>query len=220
MIGFITIGQTPREDLIEPYEKLLAGHELKMVGALDGIDVKDIPPCEGHYPLITKLRNGEFIQVEKDFLETRIQGVIEELEKDDVSLIVLLCAGDFNQASARVPVIQPNQVVPQMIRWYEPGRNLGLMIPIANQEQAAREKWKAHGYDVFTRSVPMNTNRMDEELLDWLDQHKEKFATLLFDCTGYPLSLVQEVREVTSSTVFSTDELLVDAIQAYLRAIT
>jgi hypothetical protein len=90
LIGFITIGQTPRDDLMEPYKKLLADHELMIAGALDEMDANVIPSSDGKYPLVTKLRTGEFIQVEKSFLETRIQGAIEKLESSHVQLIVLL----------------------------------------------------------------------------------------------------------------------------------
>jgi hypothetical protein len=124
-------------------------------------------------------------------------------------------AGDFKQAFARVPVLQPNQVVSQMIRWFEAGKSLGVIIPIPSQEQAAKEKWGALNYRAVTYSIPMTAERVDPEFSKWLEANKENFQTLLFDCTGYPLTLINEVRKLASCKVFSTDELLTTAIQAY-----
>lgn len=61
-VGFITIGQAPRNDIMKELYPLL-GHEIEIIekGALDEIsinEIKDLKPEKDDFPLITRLRDG------------------------------------------------------------------------------------------------------------------------------------------------------------------
>ena len=45
-IGAITIGQSPRNDLIPEIESYFGGAEILQMGALDGLDKSEIQKCK------------------------------------------------------------------------------------------------------------------------------------------------------------------------------
>jgi len=71
-IGAITIGQSPRPDLLARLRSHLQADGVTVVemGALDALSVADLPgPAAGGYPLTTRLRDGSAVTVDEAFLE-------------------------------------------------------------------------------------------------------------------------------------------------------
>lgn len=214
MIVFLTIGQTPREDLLIPYQSLLNNLTYKMIGALDGINKKDIPQSQGEYPLITKLNNGSFIKVEKTFLEKELQRVVDNLHKEEVELIVLLCAGDFN-LNSKITIFQPNKIVPLFIQSFTSLKELGVVIPVEDQADAATRKWNQYGFKSHSIAISMNSKELDDYQWErWINIGN--FNTIIFDCTGYMPDIIQQAKKMTNKKVFGTDELLMKVMEAYL----
>lgn len=214
MISFITIGQTPRDDLLLPYEEILSLVDYQMVGVLDGMREEDIPPSTGVYPLITKLSNGTFIQVEKEYLEKKMEQLIEHIEANGSKAIVLLCAGDFDVHS-NLPILQPNRIAPFYMKQFTKKKTLGVVIPISNQQTAAYSKWNHYGFMCKTLTIPMNSTSLNEE--DWNEwSQDESFDMILFDCAGYSPNIIEESRKLTEKRVYGTDELLLSTLKTLL----
>jgi len=60
-IAAITIGQSPRDDVIAELVSLVPGVRWVQAGALDGLDIEQIralEPDPGDRPLVTRLRDG------------------------------------------------------------------------------------------------------------------------------------------------------------------
>lgn len=214
MIGFITIGQTPRDDLLLPYEEILTLLDYQMVGVLDGMKKEDIPPCEGKYPLITKLSDGEFIHVEKDYLEKKMEHVIFRLERDGVKAIVLLCAGDF-EIDSKIPILQPNRLTPFYMNQFTKKNTLGIVIPIDNQQNAAHKKWAKYGFKSNTLTVSMDAISLNYDYWNAWDED-QAFDTILFDCAGYSPTIIKEAKRLTKKQVYGTDELIQSTIKTFL----
>ncbi|ETI65878.1 AroM family protein [Neobacillus vireti] len=214
MIGFITIGQTPRDDLLLPYQEILELIDYQMVGILDDMKKEDIPPSEGKYPLITKLSNGDFIHVEKDYLEKKMEYAIFRLEEHDVKAIVLLCAGDF-EVHSKIPILQPNRLTSFYLRQFTKKTTLGIVIPIDNQKNATHNKWAKYGFNSHTLTIPMDAISLTvEQWNDW--NENESFDTILFDCTGYSPNVINKAKRITKKRVFGTDELIQSTLKTLL----
>ena len=85
-IGAITIGQSPRDDIIRDIRPLL-GEEIQLLqaGGLDGLSREEIEaftPQPGDYVLISKLRDGSSVVFAERYILPRLQACIDRLEED------------------------------------------------------------------------------------------------------------------------------------------
>ena len=98
-LGLLTIGQSPREDIVPGFVHGLGRPvELVQEGALDGLtvdQVADLFPRPGEYLLITRMADGRSVTVGRESLLPRLAAAVGRLEERRVDLIVLLCTGTF-----------------------------------------------------------------------------------------------------------------------------
>jgi protein AroM len=84
-IGVITIGQSPRIDIIPEMREILgADVEILEAGALDGLtleEVKKFYPKGGDYILCTRMSDGREVVVAKRFIVPRVQKCIDLLSQ-------------------------------------------------------------------------------------------------------------------------------------------
>src|SRR5688500_18507552 len=96
MIGAITIGQAPRDDVVPEMEKLLgAGVRVLQEGALDGLSRSDIAalgPAQGDAALITRLTDGSEVIVAMRNLLGPPQACLDR-PAPQTEACVILCAG-------------------------------------------------------------------------------------------------------------------------------
>lgn len=85
-IGVITIGQSPREDVLAEMRPLLGENiEVLQAGALDGLTQEEVAlfvPKENDIVLVSKLRNGNSVKFGESYILPRLQQCIEKLESE------------------------------------------------------------------------------------------------------------------------------------------
>jgi protein AroM len=85
-VGTLTIGQSPRNDIIPDLKEIL-GKEVELIekGALDGLsgeEINELSPKPGDYPLVTRLKDGIEVKVGKKYISSRgCGGALESLRK-------------------------------------------------------------------------------------------------------------------------------------------
>lgn len=96
-ITFLTIGQTPRSDLVpDLVASLPRDVDVAEIGALDGLDddtIAGLEPGEDDRALVTRLRNGRQAVVGKRWVTARLRALLADAP--DATATVLLCTGDF-----------------------------------------------------------------------------------------------------------------------------
>ncbi|MCB0157369.1 MAG: AroM family protein, partial [Caldilineaceae bacterium] len=103
-IGLLTIGQSPRPDLVQTLPVLSPFAQVE-AGALDGLAAAAIPLAAGAFPLTTRLADGGTVVVDEAFLLPRMQAAVHRLEEAGVAAILLMCAGTFGPVTSRVPLV-------------------------------------------------------------------------------------------------------------------
>ncbi|HKV43471.1 MAG TPA: AroM family protein, partial [bacterium] len=84
-VGLVTIGQAPRPDLIEEYERALPTTRLVQRGALDDLgdsEILDLAPAPGDEVLVSRLRSGREVRLARHHLEPRLQRCLDGLAKE------------------------------------------------------------------------------------------------------------------------------------------
>ena len=144
-VGVLVIGQSPRDDLVDPLRALLPDVEIVEVGALDGLAAEALPdPAGASYPLTTRMRDGTLVTVPESFLIPRLQLKIDELEANGVRQMILLCAGTFGPLTSKNTLIKPFRTTLAVAQSLGLER-IGLIVPIPGQEKPVEARWQAEG---------------------------------------------------------------------------
>ena len=112
-VGAVTIGQSPRDDILRDVEDIL-GKEMELVqaGALDDMTLEEVqvlrPDGIGN-TLVSRMRDGTAVELEEQKILPLMQRKIDELESAHVQAVLIMCTGEFAEVfHARVPLIYPS----------------------------------------------------------------------------------------------------------------
>ncbi|MFK9093045.1 AroM family protein [Bacillus salipaludis] len=195
-VGIITIGQTPRTDMIPAIRAYLPKEAVIIEkGVLDGrsdIEIRELKPEPGQTTLISRLQNGESATMAKEKILPIIQTLIDELNQTNVSLIILACTGKFPLFSSKIPIVYPDYLLNHVMKGLFREGLLGVIIPLPEQAESIIYKWK----EVDFIAIPAASSPysfQEEHLINavkQLDQYPVK--AILLDCMGY----TQEMKSI------------------------
>ena len=97
-VGAITIGQSPRTDVVQELFPLMGEQvELIQAGALDGLTrgYPGICTRTEDYTLISRLRDGSSVMIAERHILPQLQQCIERLEEQGVKFDSVFVQGDF-----------------------------------------------------------------------------------------------------------------------------
>ncbi|MDR2174335.1 MAG: AroM family protein [Synergistaceae bacterium] len=204
-IGTVTIGQSPRTDVIPEIASILgADVEIREAGALDNLSKEEIAklaPEKGDYVLVTRLVDGSSVQVAEKHITPRIIEKIGEHFRNGIPLVFLLCTGEFPGFETQGLLVRPQKVLFNTVSAVAEGLKLGIMTPSPDQTEQAERRWSQAGAAV--KSVPSSpyTDAMAEvergarELKTWGAQ------IIVMDCMGYTFAMQEAVRAITDKPV-------------------
>jgi len=137
-ITFITLGQTPRSDLVpDIVDALPRAIETTEFGALDGLEpgeVEELAPDATDHALVTRLRDGGEVVLGKRWLVRRIQAFLDSTSPGPNEASVLLCTGDFSALHGPGLFLDGQHLVDHGVEALCHGAlTIGLILPIARQ---------------------------------------------------------------------------------------
>lgn len=201
VIGTVTIGQSPRTDVIPDVASILGPDiEIREAGALDGLSpeiIASFAPGEGDYVLVTRLADGSSVQVAERHITPRIHEKIAEHFTGGIPVVLLLCTGEFPDFETGGLLIRPQKVLFNAVAAVAKGMRIGILTPSPEQVDQSENRWGS--LSPFVRAVPSSpyVNSMEaartaaEELKEW------KAEITVLDCIGYTLAIRSLVREIT-----------------------
>ena len=198
-IGFITIGQSPRDDIMSDLLPTLGNNiEIVQRGALDALSdtqLQAIAPQPEDTVLVSSLRSGAAIAMSEKKILPLLQSCIEDLEEKKVDVIMLLCTGDFkNELSSTVPLIYPNRIIRGLLPALCADK-LAVLVPEEDQREDALRQWREIGIsaDIYAISPYENTLEDFQQLGNLLKTVESDY--ILMDCMGYSSAM----KEIISS---------------------
>lgn len=154
--AFVTIGQTPRLDMVpEMRDEILAGLpegalEITEFGVLDGKDnaaLAALAARDGHPTFATRLNDGREIAVDVAAIEVELNRLLAGID-GRFDLIVLLCTGTRIEPLAKSLVIEAQRIVDANFEAIgASAQRLGVLLPLQRQ---VKEFGQRH---VFSRPV-------------------------------------------------------------------
>lgn len=204
-LGAITIGQSPRTDVIpEMLPHLGPDVEVIQAGALDGLEYEDIlkmSPQEGDYILVSSLRDGRCVKFAERHILPRLQTCIDKLEREGADIIVFICTGTFPDVfrSTR-PLIYPQKILHSVVPLLTKTRKIGVVIPDSDQIDQTVEKWSGSGLVAFPAPFsPYEEPSLTQTGLENLK--KGDIDLIVMDCIGYTNSMKEQIARVTEKPV-------------------
>lgn len=210
-VGMITIGQSPRTDVV-PEVTALVGRRIEVVetGALDGLNLEEVRrlvPGPGDEMLVTRMADGTEVHVAKRHSLPRIQACIDRLAPQ-VDVIVLLCTGRFAEFRSPRPFIEPQELVDRVVQGVVgPGGKVGVMVPGAAQVEAGRQRMAKYGLTATVVAASPYAGgdeiRRAAERLEVAD-----VKAVVMHCIGYDAKMKAEVRRVSGKPVILARSLV------------
>ena len=221
-IGTITIGQSPRVDVIPEIRSLLEYDvEILEMGALDGLALEDVQsgyaPQAGDYVLHTRMRDGTAVTIGKQAIMPRMQACVDALTQQQVDLIVLLCTGHFPEFRSSVLLIEPQKITDNLIMALTGTQHkVGILTPLAEQVTQAKSHLKSANDDNVV-VFPASPYTSSDEITPAAEQLRQENVELsVLHCIGYTLAMKQTVKNITGKPVILARSLVVQVLRELL----
>lgn len=186
----LTIGQSPRTDILPMLLKHLPEEQIAHAGLLDGLSHQQIEQefgaQDGDKILVSRLNDGSQVLLASDKVERGLQKRILQLEDRGFATILLLCTGEFGHLYAnRAMLLEPDRIVPPLIAAIVGDRLVGVMVPVAGQTVEQASKWKDMSRPpCYAVASPYLAS--DGALLDAALSLQDQGAdVVVLDCIGY-----------------------------------
>jgi protein AroM len=215
-IGLITIGQSPRTDVVPDMASILGGDvEIVEAGALDDHTPEQIAalaPAGDDQILVTRLADGSPVFVGRTRIVALVEARIAALEERGVALNVLLCTGEFPRLAARRPLLEPQPLLTGLLRAMTfPGR-LGVLTPSERHVPQTAARWRAAGFDVhvavlspYDESDPAAVRRAGAAL------RAADVGVVVMDCIGFRRKTRDEIASLTGAPTLLANLLVARA---------
>ncbi len=191
-LGAITVGQSPRTDLIPEMLPVLEGSvELIQAGGLDGLTREEIEafrPSGNDHILVSRLRDGTSVTFGESHILPRLQNCIHDLEQQGVSLILFLCTGEFPETfQSHVPLIFPSRILTSVVPAIFPRCRLAVITPSPDQIPQVTARWAPLSARVTVAAAsPYDGPAAVSAALKTIPDDAD---LVLLDCIGYTMEM-------------------------------
>ena len=218
-IGVVTIGQSPRPDVIGEMERILGkGYELLEKGALDDFTLEDVQKIkieEGQGVLVTRMRDGTEIKITHDIVNPVIQKRITELEAEGVEIILLVCTGRFPEFKSNMLVVQPSNIIRGVTRAAMRKGRMASILPSMQQVGGSPREREEDGLVTYLDSAsPYGPIEEVEKLGDRLA--KQNVDLIVLNCMGFDYNHKRIIREKTGKPVLQSSAMVARALKELL----
>jgi len=213
----ITIGQSPRPDIIPEMREVLGTDvEILEAGALDGLtleEVKKFYPKGRDYILCTRMSDGTEVVVAKRLIVPRVQKCIGLLSQRGVEIIVFICTGLFPPFSSKKLFVEAQKILDHSILALHGAKErIGLLIPLSDQIKQARRKYdRLKGKIIIKAASPYASGdevSVAAEALKRADPH-----VIVMHCMGYTQAMKKKVMEITGKPTILARSLVARTVK-------
>ncbi|WP_319517473.1 AroM family protein [uncultured Martelella sp.] len=217
-LAFVTIGQTPRIDLVpEMVSEIVAGREgnppeIVEFGVLDGLSGADLDALRaepGEHSFATRLADGSEIVTSKDRTEERLNQLLQDIDSKGFDLIVLLCTGTKIEPLAHTLVVEAQRIVDSTVEALaQSARNLGVILPLERQVADFAER---HVFSRKAKAVAASPYAGDD-----MAARAAALADcdlIVMHCMGYSAAMLEAVRTSVGAPVLLSRRLVAGVVR-------
>ncbi len=219
VLGAVTIGQSPRDDVLPEISGLLPDHvEIIERGALDdlgGGQIAGLAPAAGEAALVSRLRDGREVTLAEAAVLPLLQDAVDRVCGQGAEVVAMLCTGSLRGLRCRVPLLMPGPITRGLVAALAPGGRLGVIVPAAGAAGPALSDWAPLAAEVRAECAspygdPGSLARAARALARW---HPD---LVVLDCLGFGRSSQRLARESAGVPVILPRMALAGALAALL----
>ncbi|NWF55770.1 MAG: AroM family protein [Syntrophaceae bacterium] len=219
-VGLITIGQSPRVDVVPGMKEILGpDFEILEAGALDGLsleEVKKFSPKKGDYILCTRMADGTQVVIGKRYILPRMQACIDLLIERGAEALLLLCTGKFPPFRSRRLLLEPQKILDHFLLALQGEKvRFGMMSPLKAQLPQTRKKYKRlkGTFSFFAASPYAAGDELGEAAIAL--RRKDPHVVVM-NCMGYTPAMKKRVMEITGKPTVLANSLVARALAELL----
>jgi protein AroM len=190
-IAAVTIGQSPRDDVVPEMRSLAPGTTWIEAGALDGLDdaaIARLAPDAGDFPLVTRTSKGTAV-VGEHAVRPALQAAVARVETD-ADLVIVLCTGELGIESRR-PMLVPHQLLTAAVTSVRAPGPVVILTPHQAQVAAQERRWAARGVEAsIVFASPYGSTDFAAAGRRARDTHA---SLVVLDCLGYTMGMKEMV---------------------------
>lgn len=212
-IAMVTIGQTPRTDMVPEMREAVAGvADLIEFGALDGLRgdaVLALAPVGDEPRLVTRLTGGREVVIAKRRMHALLQELLARLDEENFDAIVLLCTGVFDDLTLRTPLIEAQQVVDETVMALVGTiERLGVLVPHREQMGHMGGLAKCGDKVGYSFASPYGDLRFADAGRELADADM-----IIMHCMGYSEDMRQQVAAESGRPVLLARQIVGSAVR-------
>lgn len=214
--AFVTIGQTPRSDLVPEMRAELAAVlprgalEITEFGALDGLAGAELDAmrARGDEPrFVTRLADGQGILVSSARIEAALNALIARID-GRYDLIVLLCTGTQVARPERSLIVEAQALVDAMAAALVPGaRRPGVLVP---DERQIADFAAAHGLP--KDAVLVACSPYGDGDFTAAGRRLAGCDLIVMHCMGYTAAVARTLREASGARILLARRIVAGGI--------
>jgi protein AroM len=192
MLGLVTIGQSPRDDMVPEMLPHLGAGPASVVerGALDGLSreqIAELAPAAGGHVLTTRLADGSPVVLDHDRTLGRVQDAVAWLEDRGVDATVIVCTGEFPPLRHSRPLLFAERLLTGGVAGLcDPSDLVGIVCPLPEQDAMSRTKWsKVVGRTAVAPATPYADGAAGAVAEAAASLAAEGARWIVLDCMGY-----------------------------------
>jgi protein AroM len=217
-VGLLTIGQSPREDVVPEMKPFfLPQIQILEKGLLDNLSPEEIgrlKPKAGETQLVTRLRKGSPVQLSEKKISSLLPEAIDSMKtKMKVKALGILCTHDFQKTEFPSSVIFPFNALKFLITHIINVKCLGVVVPLEGQIDTAKKKWKKDKVVVEAKS-PYARGKSWKEIAQ--NFSRKKVEVVILDCIGYKIKDKRALQKLLSIPVLLPRVVLAFAIDQHV----
>lgn len=218
MLGLVTIGQSPRVDVLHDLAPLLAGRAWTEHGALDALDVAGVAalaPRPGEAPLVSRMRDGASVRLSHAAIVPLLEQAVAACVADGAAAILVMCSGHLPHLRAEVPVHPAEPLAHAVLETSLGSGLLGIISPHDDQIDDATRRWSgALGAPAIGAAADPYAAPFDEIVAAGERLAREGAEAIVLDCFGYGRDAAEAIQ---ASTGVPTHAVRMVAAEAALR---
>lgn len=220
-IAFVTIGQTPRDDIVpEMVSEISAGTAGAKVhvdefGVLDGLSADDLGKMmagEGEASFATRMADGREVVTSKDRTEDRLNHMLGEIDKAGFDLVVLLCTGTAIVPLKDTLVVEAQRIVDATAgALAASARRVGVIVPLERQVAQFTMRHAAMTPAKVIAASPYSNDDLKARAAAMRD-----CDLIVMHCMGYSAAMFEQVRSSVDAPVLLSRRIVAGVVRQML----
>jgi len=215
-LAFVTIGESPRDDIVPEMLADIGGDvEAVEFGAMDGLtedEVVALTPLPGETSFATRRRSGSEVTISKERIEIRLEELLQRIDDEGFDAVVLLCTGTHVAPLKKTLMIESQRIVDSMVEaMAASSKRLGVLLPL---ERQIEEFPKRHVFNVTPTLAAASPYAGDDMAAK--AKSLAECDLVVMHCMGYSDAMRAEVRSAISAPVLLSRRIVSGAIRQIL----